>query len=60
MMTILLTMLRDKQFNHIKHVVSVGPGLLLALKQMICCDDEDNDKNGEISFYGYILPDSWS
>lgn len=41
-------------------MVSVGPDLLLALKQMICCDDEDNDKNGEISFYGYISPDSWS
>ena len=58
MMTILLTMLRDKQLNHIKHVISIEPGLLLALKQVICCDDEDDDKNGEISFYGYILPDS--
>lgn len=57
MMTILLTMLRDKQLNHIKHVISVGPGLL-ALKQVICCDDEDDDENGEISFYGHILPDS--
>lgn len=51
-------MLRDKQLNHIKHVISVGPGLLLALKQVICCDDEDDDKNGEISFYEYIPPDS--
>lgn len=58
MMTILLTMLRDKQLNHTKHVISIEPGLLLALKQVICCDDEDDDKNGEISFYGYILPDS--